>query len=145
MYEMISLKTDERTKPVVYCNVYIIEVKNSLLEIVRRIQDNFDDFRSRQIGFFDFKKALMSARREFRKNLTLLELMICLFDVVENLHSENLTKRQLDILGNIADYISNEVTDMDIENATQELISAGLNPLPSLSGLSEIYREQGEI
>jgi len=122
-----------------------VEVKNSLLEIVKEIQDHFDDFGSRQIGFFDFKRALISARIEFQENLTLLELIICLFDTVKNLRSENLTRQQLNTLENIVNYIGSEVTDADIEKATEELISAGLNPLPSLNGLSEIYREQGEI
>lgn len=87
----------------------------------------------------------MSARKEFRENVTLLELIVCLFDTVKNLHSENLTRQQLDLLETVVNSISSEITDADVEKATRELISAGLNPLPSLNGLSEIYREQGEI
>lgn len=137
VYEIeIPTRSEQRRK---------VEVKNTLLEIVREIQDHFDDFGSRQIGFFDFKRALISARTEFRENVTLLELIICLFDTVKNLRSENLTRQQLNTLENIVTYIGGEVTDADIEKATEELISAGLNPLPSLHGLSEIYREQGEI
>lgn len=132
----ISLRTEER---------HIVELKNSLLEITKRIEDHFEDFGSRQIGFFDFKRALTSARREFRENVTLLELIICLFDTVKNVRSENLTRQQLEILKDAVSYISSEVTEVDIETVTEELISAGLNPLPSLHGLSEIYKEQGEI
>lgn len=132
----ISFRTEER---------HILELKNSLLEIIKGIQDHFNDYGSRQIGFFDFKDSLMSARKELRENLTLLELIICLFDTVKNLHSENLTRQQLKILKNAVSCISSEVTEVEVEKVTIEFISVGLNPLPSLHGLSEIYREQGEI
>jgi len=150
-----SLKKDLRFRytcaetskiPTIYLRKdYISEIRNSLLRIIEEIKDNFEDFRDRQIGLFKFRKTLESAREESQGNPVLLELMICLFDTLKNLYSENLTIEHIDILEEIIYYIDSGITEGDVDRATERLISAGLNPLPKLDGLAEIYKRQGEI
>lgn len=123
----------------------ISEMRNSLLKIMGEIRDNLEDFRDRQMCFFKLKKALESARKESQVNPVLLELIICLFDTVKNLYSENLTIEHIATLETIIYYIDSRITETDVDEATEKLISAGLNPLPKLDGLAEIYKRQGEI
>ena len=115
------------------------------METVGEIRDNFEDFRDRQMWFFRLKKALESARKESQENPVLLELVVCLFDTVKNLYSENLTAEHIATLETIIYYIKSGITEADVDEATEKLISAGLNPLPKLDGLVEIYKRQGEI
>lgn len=124
---------------------YISEIRNSLLRIMKEIRDNFEDLRDKQMAFFKFKKHLESAKEESQGNPVLLELMICLFDTIRNLNSENLTIEHINLLEDIICYINSGITETDVDRATEKLISAGLNPLPKLDGLAEIYKEQGEI
>lgn len=124
---------------------YVSEMRDSLLETVGEIRDNFEDFRDRQMWFFKLKKALESARKESQENPVLLELVVCLFDTVKNLYSENLTAEHIATLETIIYYIKSGITEADVDEATEKLISAGLSPLPKLDGLVEIYKRQGEI
>ena len=146
-YKTGSMVTYETSKiPSIYSRKdYILEMRNSLLRIMEEIRDNFEDFRDRQICFFKLKKALESARKESQVDPVLLELIICLFDTVKNLYSENLTIEHIAILETIIYYIDSRITEADVDEATEKLISAGLNPLPKLDGLAEIYKRQGEI
>ena len=124
---------------------YVSEMRDSLLETVGEIRDNFEDFRDRQMWFFKLKKALESARKESQENPVLLELIVCLFDTVKNLYSENLTIEHIATLETIIYTVNSGITEADVDKATEKLISAGLNPLPKLDGLVEIYKRQGEI
>lgn len=124
---------------------YVSETRKSLLKIIREIRDSFEDFRYRQITVFKLKKNLDSAKNSFEGDLPLFELMICLFYAVKNSYSENLSSRQVDTLETAISRIDNELTESDVDEIVEELISAGFNPLPKLQGLAEIYERQGEI
>jgi hypothetical protein len=124
---------------------YVSETRKSLLKIIREIRDSFEDLRYRQITVFKLKKTLESAKNNFEGDLPLFELMICLFYAVKNSYSENLSSRQVDILETAIGRIDNELTESDVDEIVEELISAGFNPLPKLQGLAEIYERQGEI
>lgn len=124
---------------------YISEMKTTLLEIVKRIRMNFNDFRDRQLGLFQLKETLESVRKDFRGDQFFLEVIICLFDAVKNTYAENLSIEQVDVLGTVISEIESELTESNADNITERLISAGFNPLPKLDGLAEIYERQGEI
>lgn len=124
---------------------YVSETRKSLLKIIREMRDNFEDFRHRQIILFKLKKTLESAKNDFEGDLPLFELMICLFYTVKNSYSENLSSKQINTLETAIGRIDNELTESDVDEIVEELISAGFTPLPKLEGLAEIYERQGEI
>lgn len=124
---------------------YVSEIRNSLLKIIKEVRDNFEDFRYRQITLFEFRKTLESIKNDFKGDIPLFELIICLFYAVKNSYSEDLSSEQINTLETAIGKIDSKLTESDVDEIVEELISAGFNPLPKLEGLAEIYERQGEI
>jgi hypothetical protein len=122
----------------------VSRIKDTLLQIVKRTKMNFEDFRDRQLNFFQLKQALKLAKTDFQGDQH-LEVIICLFDAVKNSYAENLSIEQVNVIEAVINEIDHELTDVDVDNITEKLITAGFNPLPSLDGLAEIYQRQGEL
>lgn len=123
----------------------ILELRNSLMDKVTKIKDNFEDLRYRQEALSNIKDILKSTKNDFRGDPPLFDLIIGLFYATKNLYSENLSRKQIDILEVTINRIDRRLTESDVDKIVEELISVGFMPLPRFSGLAEIYERQGEI
>ncbi len=123
----------------------ILELRNSLMDKITKIKDNFEDLRYKQEALFNIKDILKSTKNDFRGDPPLFDLIICLFYATKNLYSENLSRKQIDILELAVSKIDRRLTESDVDKIVEKLISVGFMPLPRFSGLAEIYERQGEI
>jgi hypothetical protein len=123
----------------------ILELRNSLIDNITKIKDNFEDLRYRKEALSNIKDILISAKNDFRKDPPLFDLIIGLFYVIKNLYPENLSCEQIDTLEATINRINRRLTESDTNEIVENLISSGFMPLPRFSGLAEIYKRQGEI
>lgn len=146
---VVQISTEERYE---YHDVFlskkersILELRNSLMDNIIKIKDNFEDLRYRQEALSTIKDILKSTKSDFRGDPPLFDLVIGLFYATKNLYSEKLSCEQIDTLEAAINRISRKLTETDTYEIIEKLISVGLMPLPRFSGLAEIYERQGEI
>lgn len=123
----------------------ILDIKNTLLNGVRDLKDNFEDSRYRQIALFSLKEVLESIKKNFRGDPPLFDLIICLFYATKNSYSEDLTSEQVKTLENAIHRIDKGMNESDVDTTVKELIAVGFTPLLRFDGLAEIYERQGEL
>ena len=123
----------------------VLELRNSLIENITKIKDNFKDLRYKQEALSNIKDILTSAKNDFRGDPPLFDLIIGLFYATKNLYSEHLSCEQIDALETAINRINRRLTESDTYEIVEKLISGGFMPLPRFGGLAEIYKRQGEI
>lgn len=117
------------------------EDKSRIMADISEVHSCFDDPQDRQIRVSKLKKSISTLMNKLgSESRVLLRVLFVALDALKNTPSEHLNEEQIDTMKFVLDMIDKDLDDKEVDNLQQILINSGLNPIPEMEGIAELYQ-----
>lgn len=116
------------------------ENKSQIMREIHQVQSTFEDPQDRQIHIAQLKNSIRTLIDKLGSESRLvLRVLNMTLDAVKDIPSEELKKEQIDTIRFVLDMVGRNLDDKEVNDLQEVLIKSGLNPLPKLEGIAELY------
>jgi len=116
------------------------EDKSRIMSDISDVQSCFKDPQDRQISVSKLKSSINKLMDKLDPEVRVLHRVLTMtMDALKNTPSEHLKRGQIDTIKFVLDMIDKRLDDNEVNSLQQILIRSGLNPLPELESIAELY------
>lgn len=114
-----------------------------ILSLLAMLKENINNLDEKQITYVELIDKLNNLKNVFTltQQNYLRSINMCI-DTLKNTRSEIITKQQIEAIETVIKLIHINATNFEVNSMQNILINSGLNPLPNLNGIAELYIEE---
>jgi Mg2+ and Co2+ transporter CorA len=117
------------------------ENKSQIMADIYQVESSFEDPQDRQIRIAKLKKSIRTLMDKLgSESRVLMRVLNMTLDALKNTPSEHLNREHIDAIKFVLDMIDKDVDDNEVNSLQEILIKSGLNPLPKIEGIADLYQ-----
>ena len=117
------------------------ENKSQIMADIDQVESSFEDPQDRQIHIAKLKKSIGTLMDKLgSESRVLMRVLNMTLDALKNTPSEHLSKEHIDAMKFVLDMIDKDIDDEEVNSLQEILIKSGLNPLPKIEGIADLYQ-----